>query len=83
MKYNVPMGKTFTPLQMTGYYQSTPGSSQRITAAILANIAQVGPVQRQLRQLSLLGFPGFDFNIMAGYFKFLAKPAPTLFVSII
>ena len=64
MKYNVPIGKTFTPLQMTGYYQSTPGSSQRITAAILANIAQVGPVQRQLRQLSLLGFPGFDFNII-------------------
>ena len=67
MKYNVPIGKTFTPLQMTGYYQSTPGSSQRITAAILANIAQVGPVQRQLRQLSLLGFPGFDFNIIENH----------------
>ena len=26
---------------------------------------------------------GFDFNFMAGYFRLLAKPAPTLFVSII
>jgi hypothetical protein len=26
---------------------------------------------------------GFDFNLMAWYSNFLAKPAPTLFVSII
>lgn len=64
VKYTVPIGKKFTPLELTGYYQSVPGASQRITAATLANTAQVGPVQRQLRQLSLLGFPGFDFVIV-------------------